>query len=564
MKYSRNAVLICLFLIVLLGGFLRFWKLASFPISLSIDEVSIGYDSYSILKTGKDQWGESFPLAFRSVGDYKPPVLEYLMIPAIAVFGLNEFGTRFTVALLGTLTIIFAFLLIKQISKNDLIALLGSFSLSISPWHLQVSRMTHESVVALFFVVIGVWLFLKSVHEKKNLFWLSVIFFCFSLYTYHSSRLFTPVIVLGLTVIYFKNILKEKKGIFLGIVLGIILVIPFVYIMLTPLGKTRAQSVFISKDVEINSQLNLNNSGETALNKILDNNFLTLFNFWAKRYLNYFDFSYIFFEGINLSLTKLPDVGLMYLIELPFLLIGLWQILVKKKILDRQEYLLVLFWILVGPLAASLANNDQHASRNLTSIPMLQFLVGVGLSVSLLKLLQLSLVKRFILFCMAFLFFVFSLVYYCDLYYIHYPVQFSEYWSYGMKEAALYAWSHQKEYKNIIIDPVIGANGPFTVSTPHLYVYFYGKYDPLLLQTDPLHDKEPNKGSADFLNFSFRPIYWPTDRYAKNTLFIGSPWSLPSDDLVKAKVVKTINFKNGATALLIVVSLENKEGVSKE
>ncbi|PIV00244.1 hypothetical protein COS54_03355 [Candidatus Shapirobacteria bacterium CG03_land_8_20_14_0_80_39_12] len=563
MKYSKKVILFFLILTVLLGGLLRFWKLASYPISLSIDEVGIGYDSYSILKTGKDQWGESFPLAFRSIGDYKPPVLEYLMIPAITVFGLNEFGTRFTVALFGTLTILFTFLLIKQISKNDLIALLSSFSLSISPWHLQVSRMTSESVVALFFIIIGVWLFLKSVHEKKNLYWLSAIFFCLSLYTYHSARLFTPVMVFGLTIIYFKNIIKEKKRIILGILLGLILVIPFVYIMLTPLGRTRTQSVFISKDIEINSQLNVNNSRRTILNKIFDNNFLTLFNFWTKRYLNYFDFSYIFFEGVNLSSIKLPDVGLMYLIELPFLLLGLWQIIVNKKILGRQELILVIFWVLIGPLAASLANNEQHILRNLTTIPMLQFLVGIGLSVFILKLFRISLAKKLLFFCLTPLLFIVSLVYYCDLYYVHYPIQFSEYWSYGMKEAALFAWDHQKEYKNIIIDSSFGTQGPFTVSTPHLYVYFYGKYDPWLLQTDPLHDKEPNKGSADFLNFSFRPIYWPVDRYSKNTLFIGSPWSLPPEDLDKAKVIKTIYFKNGATGFLIVASLEDKENTSQ-
>lgn len=552
MNYQKNKVIILLSLIIILGAFLRFWRLAYYPVSLSIDEVSIGYDSFSILKTGKDQWGEKFPIAFRSIGDYKPPVLEYLMIPAIAIFGLNDFGTRFTIAFLGTLTIFFVFLLIKQVTKNDLISLLSSFSVAISPWHLQVSRMTHESVAAVLFIIIGVWLFLESAKEGKNFYWLSAVFFCLSLYTYHSARLFTPIMVLGLSIIYFKELLKDKGRTVFGILVGLVLVIPFMYVMLSPLGRTRSQSVFISKDVEINSQL-IQSSGQSfSFKTIIDNNFLTLFNFWAKRYLNYFDFTFIFFKGVNLSSAKLSDVGLMYLAEMPFLLLGLWQILIKRKLLCRQEFLLIIFWILTGPLAASLANNEQHPARNLTSIPTLQFLVGVGLSTFILSVVHLSFVKKFLSLTFILAIFTISLLYYGDLYYVHYPIQFSEYWSYGMKEAALYAWANQKNYQKIVFDPAFGTQGQFTIGTPQLYVYFYGQYDPKLLQTDPLHGKGERKDSSDFLNFNFRSIYWPTDRLLPNTLFIGSPWSLPPDELSQATVLRIINFKNGNTGFLIV------------
>src|SRR4030042_566937 len=94
-KYFFGIVII--FLIALL---FRFYKLSSYPVSLSMDEVAIGYNAYSILKTGKDEWGQKLPLAFKSVGDYKPPVDIYLTVPSVWVFGLNEFGVRFPVALL--------------------------------------------------------------------------------------------------------------------------------------------------------------------------------------------------------------------------------------------------------------------------------------------------------------------------------------------------------------------------------------------------------------------------------------------------------------------------------
>ncbi|EKD95597.1 MAG: hypothetical protein ACD_24C00433G0001, partial [uncultured bacterium] len=60
----RYKTLTILLLIVLLGGALRFYQLASVPPSLARDEVSVGYNAYSILKTGKDEYGRIFPLSF--------------------------------------------------------------------------------------------------------------------------------------------------------------------------------------------------------------------------------------------------------------------------------------------------------------------------------------------------------------------------------------------------------------------------------------------------------------------------------------------------------------------
>ena len=46
-----------IFLVLLLGIFLRFYKLDVIPNGIDSDEASQGYDAYSILKTGKDRYG---------------------------------------------------------------------------------------------------------------------------------------------------------------------------------------------------------------------------------------------------------------------------------------------------------------------------------------------------------------------------------------------------------------------------------------------------------------------------------------------------------------------------
>ena len=103
----KKRTLFVLFIILLLAGCLRFWQLSRVPVSLDWDDVSVGYNAYSILKTGKDEFGNFLPPAIRSLDDYKPAMYTYFSVPSIAIFGLNSFAVRFPNALFGTLTVLF-------------------------------------------------------------------------------------------------------------------------------------------------------------------------------------------------------------------------------------------------------------------------------------------------------------------------------------------------------------------------------------------------------------------------------------------------------------------------
>jgi len=102
----KKSNLILLAVIILIGAFLRFYHIDKSPPGLYIDEASIGYNAYTILTSGKDEYGETFPLFFRSFGDYKPPVYIYMTAGSMALFGKNEFAVRFPSALLGSATIV--------------------------------------------------------------------------------------------------------------------------------------------------------------------------------------------------------------------------------------------------------------------------------------------------------------------------------------------------------------------------------------------------------------------------------------------------------------------------
>src|SRR3972149_156253 len=95
-----------LFLLVLIFAvLLRVYKLNNSPPGLYSDEAAYGYNAYSLLTTGHDEYAKSWPFALKSFGDYKPPMTAWLTIPSIATFGLSEFAVRLPSALAGVASV---------------------------------------------------------------------------------------------------------------------------------------------------------------------------------------------------------------------------------------------------------------------------------------------------------------------------------------------------------------------------------------------------------------------------------------------------------------------------
>ncbi len=532
--------LLAIFIIALL---MRVVLLDKIPVSLTIDEVAIAYNSYSILKTAQDEHGVWLPLAFRSIGDYKAPLLVYTMIPAVAMFGLNEFGTRITIALIGAFTPIMVYFLIRKLTSNSVVALLTAFSLAVSPWHIKFSRSTFEAVLALFLIITATWLFLVAVEKKGKYLWLSALFFVLSMFAYHAERVFTPLFVVALFFIYRQKLLQFKKQTIIAFVVGLLVFLPLLWTILSPGGSTRAESTIFLRDFDLKQQLLVVGTSPFPMVGTI-----TIATFWLQRYIEYFDIPFLFFEGMGFTLPNSPDMGLLYWYELPFFLVGLWFFIFQQKKIDKSVYLLMIVWFFLGPLAASLANNAQHPLRLLTWIPMPQVMVGFGLwwffrsLSSKIKLICLSLLAAIVLYCWA---------YFIGLYTISYQMLFSEFAMDGWKDAATYAIEHQSQYDEIVIDPRFGVLGPETVGTPYLYIMYYGKISPEMYQNDPR--RKEFETSSNFGKFTFREINWEggqgSDRDKKRTLFIGSKWILPAEE---SQVIKKFNLLNGKEILRAV------------
>ncbi|MFA5750291.1 MAG: glycosyltransferase family 39 protein, partial [Candidatus Shapirobacteria bacterium] len=184
-----------LFLILVLATILRFWQLGKTPSGFYSDEASLGYSAFSIMETGKDEFGQKYPIFFRSFTTFQAPIYIYLLIPVYKVLGMSVFSTRLLSAMAGMVGIWFSFWLVKNLSKKTNLALITVLLLAISPWTIIFSRASYETNIAFTFLVIALWSFYKFKQNKKYLI-LAAIMAALSFLTYHSERVIVPVIFL--------------------------------------------------------------------------------------------------------------------------------------------------------------------------------------------------------------------------------------------------------------------------------------------------------------------------------------------------------------------------------
>ena len=96
-----------LILIAILGvaAFFRLWQLGNVPASPSLDEVSIGYNAYSLQQTGMDEFGTKFPIILRAYDDWRPALYVYFVIPFVWMMGLSAVSVRMPSVIVSILSI---------------------------------------------------------------------------------------------------------------------------------------------------------------------------------------------------------------------------------------------------------------------------------------------------------------------------------------------------------------------------------------------------------------------------------------------------------------------------
>lgn len=533
--FVNKKTIILLMLILLVGAILRLYGLKDFPSGLNADEAAIGYNAYSLLKTGHDEYGQSFPLAFKSFGDFKPGLYFYFAMPFIAVFGLSELAVRLPSAILGIATIYITFLIGRALFKKTGAGLTSAFILAISPWHIHFSRGGWESNSANFFIALGVYFFVRSL-EKFRFFLFSLICFCISMYLYQSPRLVVPVMLL-LLVIFYKNLVKKNlKSTIKYTVIVFIIAIPLIMQFVSGGGSARFSGLsFLSDMGPINrtNELRGEHSNPNSVEpKLLHNKLTYLIPTFLDHYLDHFSSQFLFIRGEEVIRNKVPEVGQFYMINSLLLVIGVVMLAIKK--LNNIKVLMI--WLLVSPLASAMTFQTPSALRSVMMVIPFSLLMGYGLWwIFNIKMQRIKIV----LISAIFVVLSFEFVHYLESYYIHYPKRTPIAWEYGFEEMTKKLLIHQSQFDKVIITD--------RYDQPYILVLFYSRYDPLKYQPQAKlteRDKFNFSTVSSFDKYEFRRI--KEEDLKQGILLVGTKEEIP----IKANVIDKVNFPNGESAFV--------------
>lgn len=531
----HKLILIFIFLIAFI---LRFWQLGTNPPSLDWDEASLGYNAYSILKTGRDEYGNFLPLSIRSFGDYKPPLYTYLTVIPVAMFGLNEFSTRFISAFFGTFTVLVIYFLVKELfpQKSFTFYLLSFIFITLSPWHIQFSRIAFEANLALFFSVCGIWLFLLGL--KKQIYFLpSFLSFALSVYAYHSPRLVVPLLIIGL-IFFFKERLKNVwKGLGVGLIVFILFSIPLVQEFKSATGARFGSVTVLNAQERLGSsipKMDYDRQNQDFIGRLTHNRRIVFAREVLGGYLDHFNFDFLFLKGDSPGRHHAAGIGMLYLWDLPFVLMGIYFLLQQK---NRNTQFLF-WWFSVAPVASSLTAGTPHAVRSLMYLPIYQIFIAAGFLKLLKSLGENSKKKRLavVFICSLFLF---NFFYYLHMYYIHTPKEYSQWWQYGYKQVVEETSKYENRFDKIIVT--------YGYDQPYIYLLFYKLIDPAWYQQN-WGGGEVMREERSFSKYIFKKIDWQRDSKLPNTLLVGTPKEIPqgADGLLSE-----IKFLDGSVAFRI-------------
>lgn len=562
LKKNLFLVLILFFALVL-----RVLVLDFNPPSLNWDEISHGYNAYSILKTGKDEWGASLPLIFRAYGDYKLPLYIYLTALSEFFFGLTEFAVRLPSALGGTATVLFTYLLTKELlgsrlqgkprnPRVEIVALISALLVAIEPWSLFLSRGAFEANLGLAFFTSGLYFAVKGLHTPKSFVFASLLF-GLTVWSYNSYRIFLPLFLLVFILIYRRKLLsilaESPKQIFLSLSVLALFLIPMLWQLFMPVGQARYGKVAIIDEGAINKinedrRLSNNNPLYERLSYNKVNFFLRTA---ARNWTLYFSPQFLFIEGGSQFQYNVPKHGLLYLINLPFIIIGL-IVVIAFALQKRKWAYLFLFWLVLAPIPAAVTRDSPHTLRGVTMLPLLMIVTSLGVvyfSKFVNKVLGVFSSKKNISKAVGVVVLILylgastlSLERYLTRYFTDYRESYSWSWQYGYKEVVNFLKERYSGYDKIIVTKKYGE--------PHIFFLFYGA---AVNAPWPTYS-ENYRTDANLLRYEKSDWYW-VDRFGK--FYFVNDWDIPTRSDLDFKLESGEVFDCDSSSCILITSPGN-------
>lgn len=592
MIQKKILIIIVLILITGLGFAIRYYKLGEAPKGLYIDEAGQGYSAYSILKTGKDEFGKSFPVVFRSFTDFKTPVYVYLVVPLIPFFDLTVFTVRLPSFIFSVLTFPLLYLLLIEMSSNrfgrqetspsekkiinrdslsgnliaqfgknisiTVLALLATLLLAVSPWHTLFGRTNFECNVALFFYLSGIYLFMIGLNKPWVLI-LSAIVFAVSLPAYHSERIITPLTVIALFIRYKKILFTRRylKHLIIGAAAGIIITLPTLFVASTPGFLARASGLNIfSHERQMPSGYQENAAGPLGL--IINNPVYLSTKEFLSLYLSYFSPRNMFYLGDYGPRSSFPDLATFYVWQFPFYILGLYFLIKRKDLGDLKFF--TFFLLLIAPIPAAVTRDPYTTIRALPMVIPQIIVISLGLLGVMSWLgsrLKLAFTGVFILMMIHSILNLYSSVIVLNEFYRGVE------WDYGSEEIAEFM---QDKYETV---PSVFDNSR---DEQYIQMAFFLKYDPVRYQKENFEVTEAEYYTNMNRNTQIkigkmitRPIEWEKD-LATDQFLIGDELAISHQQIKEHRLTleKEILYPDKSVAFRIVRTNPEYENSKKQ
>jgi hypothetical protein len=191
--------------IVLAALFLRVYKIDSIPAGIYPDESVNGTDALLANETGDYK-------LFYTNNNGREGLFINLISVSTRIFGNTIFGLKFWSMLLGTLTVLGIYLLVKELFRSHRSGLIAAFLMAFSFWAINFSRISFRAICIPFILTFSFYFVFRGLRTKRYLdFILAGLIFGLGLHTYIAFRVapLILVIILAALLIVKKHFIRE-------------------------------------------------------------------------------------------------------------------------------------------------------------------------------------------------------------------------------------------------------------------------------------------------------------------------------------------------------------------
>lgn len=486
-----------LLVVLCIAAVFRLYTLGDIPVGLHRDEAFLGYNAYSLMKTGKDMSGDMFPLHFKSFL-YSPAGYSYVSIPFISLFGLSSNAVRLASSVSGILTVLGVYMLGKELFEKTLTrryaqyaSILASFLIAVLPWHVNLSRTATENTVVTCALVWGVLLFIKyGQSQRLQMLFSSFGMFFSTLLVYQAPRAFLPFFIPVLLLVYPSK--KKVWQLAMVVLYAFMIVLPVFMIIRSPELSLRIRTVGVwgngNATLIVDEQIREDGVQHVppVVARIFHNKGIGYSSEIIKNYADHFSYRFLFTDEGKPDRYRVPHQGLLYLFMLPFVVYGAVQIVGH----DRRVGMCLLAWIFLTPLGSALTFDDvPNMQRTVGMVPPIVLLTSYGIVSyvqTVRRRLKALMISTLILVC------AYSVSAYVHAYMVNQIVHFPLYRQEGYRELVSSINELLPGYTKAVVTNY--------ESAPAIFFLFYNQYDPSVFQSETR-----GKDVRDFDKIAFGP-----------------------------------------------------------